>query len=362
MQHIPWAKARLGTFRYNLADSAIAPPDLVRLGLPDGATYPGESLALADELGGLLGNHFGAPGGRVLVTAGASEAIAVTFAALLEHGDEVLVERPGYEPHAFVPPVFGLRVRGFDRPLQAVPGELAGAVREAVSPGTRLVVLTDLHNPSGVRLPDADAEELEALAEERDLQLFVDETFRDLSDRPIGTIASRGVRWVTSGSLTKSYGLGGMRVGWVAGADTFLARAAEAHNALSARPAGMSLALTRDLLPHLATLIERARKILSENGKRWAESIERGRGVFTASASESTVTWCDFGAEGAGDDFARLADEQFELGVSPGRFFGDTAGVRVSLGREPDAFAEAADAWDRAVAAYAEQRSTRETV
>lgn len=360
MQHVPWAKRRLGTFRYSLADSAIATPDLAGMGLPVSAPYPGDAMGLANEIGELLGRRIASPEGRVLVTAGASEALAVVFSSALERGEEVLAESPGYEPHRLVPPLFGLALRTFPHPADGVPGRIAEAVARAIGPATRLVALSDLQNPSGVRIHERDFEELDALAAEHDLRILVDETFRDCSDRPAGTVAARGPRWLATGSLTKSFGLGGMRIGWVAGDADALDAAAETHNALSAQPSRPSLVLARELAPHLGRLIGRTRGILEANRSRWGQSVERGRGVFTASPSEGTVTWCRFAGEGGGDAFAAFADERFGLGVVPGGFFGDRSGVRVSLGNEPQAFIEAADAWDRAVAAFAGASATRE--
>jgi aspartate/methionine/tyrosine aminotransferase len=224
-----------------------------------------------------------------------------------------------------------------------------------------MVALTDLQNPSGVRLSDEDVACLDAIAQAHDLWLLVDETFRDASKRAPATLASHGSRWVTSGSLTKSFGLGGLRIGWVSGDEAVLQRCRETHNALSAQPSRPSLSLTRELLPHFGTLLERTHAILDVNRARWAASIDRGRGIFSASPSESTVTWCRFGGDGAGDAFASFADERFGVGVVPGSFFGDASGVRVSLGSEPRVFADAADAWDRAVAAFAATTATRES-
>src|SRR5262245_46009754 len=99
VEHIAWSKYRAGDFRYNLADSAVAAPDLGALGLPSTAEVPAEGYRAQAELERMIGERLGSPAGRVLVTNGTSEANACVFAALLSPGDEVLTELPGYEPH-----------------------------------------------------------------------------------------------------------------------------------------------------------------------------------------------------------------------------------------------------------------------
>jgi hypothetical protein len=357
LEHLAWSKEQHARWPLDLADSAVAAPDLAALGFPhQGGTPHPESVL--PELERALGRRLGAPGGRVLVTAGASEANACALAGLLEPGDEALVESPGYEPHRAAPPFFGVRVRTFARQRELGYGRVCDAVAAALSPATRLVLLTDLHNPSGVALDPADADALTTLAERHGLWLLCDETFRDASDRPVGTIATRSERWVSTSSLTKAYGLGSLRIGWVAGGAPALARCANAQNALSVEPAGPSLALTLALVPHLDALRERARGLLATNHARWRAGIAAGLPCDTSVPSCGTTTFLRFPGVGEGDAFAAFAAERFELLVVPGRFFGDARGVRIALGGEPAGFAAALDRFQSAVRAFTGTRRT----
>jgi len=354
LEHLAWSKAQHGRWRLSLADSAVATPDLEALGLPHAAGAPAPEDVLP-ELERALGARLGAPGGRVLVTAGASEANACVFAALLEPGEEALVESPGYEPHRGAPPYFGVRVRTFARRRDTAYGRVCAAVEAALTPATRLVQLTDLHNPSGVPLDAGDAAALTALAEHRGLWLACDETFRDAADRPVGTLAALSPRWVTTSTLTKSYGLGSLRIGWVAGAPAALERCAAAQDALSVEPAGPSLALALALVPHLDRLRERARAILAANHARWRRLVADGMPCDAGVPSRGTTTFVHLPGPAGGDAFAAFAAERFELLVVPGRFFGEPRGVRVALGGEPGRCAAALDAFHEAVRAFPAQ-------
>src|SRR5438045_9536642 len=106
LDHLRWSRTDARRHRHNLADSGVAPPDLAAMGLPHTAALGAGSYAALAELEHALAARVAAPG-PVIVTSGASEAIACVHGALLAAGDEVLVEPPGYEPHRGVPPLFG---------------------------------------------------------------------------------------------------------------------------------------------------------------------------------------------------------------------------------------------------------------
>src|SRR5436309_15799604 len=114
--HIVWARREPPRHRHRLAESDVDAPDLVAMGLPSQGALPVRCDGLQAELEAALASLWGAPGGRVMLTAGGSEANAIVFGALLERGDEVLVETPGYEPHREVPRLFDIAVRPYQRP------------------------------------------------------------------------------------------------------------------------------------------------------------------------------------------------------------------------------------------------------
>lgn len=349
--HIAWARIEPARHAHNLAPSDVDAPDLEAMGLPSHAALPRIADGLQAELERAIAERWGAPGGRVQLTAGGSEANAVVFGALLERGDEVLVETPGYEPHREVPRLFDLTVRRFDRPLS---GEgLAEAVEAALAPATRMIVLTHPHNPSGALLTARDVEALGALAERRGLWLLCDEIFRDAMDGPLGTLATLGSRWITTSSLTKVYGLGGLRLGWIAGDDRVLQRCAPVQNALSASPSIPSIALALALAPHLDTLRARSLRLLAENRTRWAELVRDGVPFTCPARPEGTTAWALFAGPGEGDAFTAFASRHAGLAVTPGRFFGDPRGIRVGLGGEPPRCAAALTTLRHTLAAFA---------
>jgi aspartate/methionine/tyrosine aminotransferase len=356
LQHLAFSKTEPRRLRFSLAESAIATPDLAALGLPHQIEFPREYHAGNEALERELAARIAAPGGRVVVTAGASEAYAAAILALVEPGAEVLVESWGYEPHRVVPAVLGRTVRTFERPRTA--GSLAAAIEPAIRPVTRLILVSDLHNPDSVPLDPGDVAALEVLATRARVPLLCDETFRDAGPRPPGTLAARGGPWLTISTLTKIYGMGDLRIGWVAGNGETLARVANAQNALSVQASLPAIEFAHKLVPHLETLRARSHRILADNHARWREFAAAHPRLHADAAPGGTVTWLDFGAAGAGDAFAAFAAERFDLAVAPGGFFGDARGVRIGLGYEPSRFASALEALSRAVAAFEFQSVT----
>jgi len=231
------------------------------------------------------------------------------------------------------------------------PGALAAAVEGALGPRTRLVVLADLHNPGGMMLDADEARALDALAARRNLRVLCDETFRDAGERAPATLASQSERWVTTGSLTKSFGLGGLRIGWIAGDARTLADCETVHDAFSAQPSLLSVALARDLVPHLERLRVRTHGILAANHAEFARLAAR-QGRFAGPAVRGTTTWREFGAEDEGDRFAQFAGERFSVALARGSYFGRARGLRIALGGEPAAFRAAIEALEQAAAAF----------
>jgi aspartate/methionine/tyrosine aminotransferase len=282
------------------------------------------------------------------VTTGASEANALVVAALAGAEGEILVERPGYQPMRRAPLVFGTRVRTFDRFRS---GGILAAIEAELTPRTWVISIADLHNPTGAPLAESDARALDELAERRGLWIHCDKTFRDADARPLGTWSSTGRRWVTTSTLTKCYGLGGLRLGWICAHEEAMSRCEAVHRGLSAEPSHLSAALALQLSPHFDALRARTHAILRVNHARWSELAARRSDLACGPAHGLTV-WCGFPGKAQGDAFAAWALEHHDLALHPGRFFDDSSGVRVTLGGEPGDFAAALERFDRATAEF----------
>jgi len=380
LDYLEWISGRPEVALYDLGSSdlrgdrdhdPVVVPDPLE-GLPD----PPVGATLETQIAGEYGVH----PERVLVTPGASTAnLVATVAALYPEagtngdGDDsdvtggdpageeptALVEKPGYEPLVEAPRAVGGRTDRFLRPAadgyRLDPERVAAALTE----NTRLVTVSNRHNPSG-RL--ADRETLAAVAAEaRDAgaRLLVDEVYapftEEAGDGPLGGPSAVGVGEaaddssvdgssvvVVTGSLTKFLGLGDLRVGWVVADAEFVDRARSVLNHLPGN-AGPSRALGMRAFHNLDELAARARGLLAENHALLASFLDAHDGEVDGVVPDG-ATYAFLDPAGVdGDELAAAAWDDGVL-VAPGRFFDDTDRVRVSLGRTPDHSAAALDA------------------
>ncbi|MGV9337405.1 pyridoxal phosphate-dependent aminotransferase [Streptomyces sp. NPDC003688] len=161
------------------------------------------------------------PDTEVLVTAGATEAIAATLLALLEPGDEVVALEPYYDSYAAsIAMAGGRRVPVTMRPDAGRFTLDLDELRAAVTDRTRLLLINTPHNPTGTVLTRAELAAIAELAVERDLLVVTDEVyehlvFDDAEHIPLATFPGMRERTVTIGSAGKTYSFTGWKVGWV---------------------------------------------------------------------------------------------------------------------------------------------------
>jgi N-succinyldiaminopimelate aminotransferase len=165
------------------------------------------------------------PKTEVLVTVGATEAIAASLLALVEPGDEVLLVEPYYDSYAASVALAGATRRSV--PLRPNPQtghfELdVDRLRAAVTPRTRAILLNTPHNPTGMVFSDAELAAVAALATEHDLLVITDEVyehllFDGLAHRPIASLPGMAERTLSISSAGKSFSVTGWKIGWVCG-------------------------------------------------------------------------------------------------------------------------------------------------
>lgn len=159
----------------------------------------------------------------VLLTVGAAGALFMIATALLERGDEIVVVRPNYATNLETPRAIGAELRYIELRVEDRFALDMDAVRAAITPKTKYISVTYPHNPTGVCLSDAEMVELVSMAENAGVRLLVDETYRDMVfDDMLPLAATYSDRVISVSSLSKTYGLPGIRVGWIVSRDAAL--------------------------------------------------------------------------------------------------------------------------------------------
>ncbi|WP_371791307.1 pyridoxal phosphate-dependent aminotransferase [Streptomyces sp. NBC_01471] len=207
---------------------------------PPGPGIPELRSAIADHQRRFYGIGLD-PDTEVLVTAGATEGIAAAMLALLEPGDEVIAFEPFYDSYAACIAMAGavrvpltLRAPDFRPDLDAL--------RDAVTPRTRLLLLNSPHNPTGMVLTPGELAAIAELARERDLLVVTDEVYEHLvfdgAHHPIAALPGMRERTVSISSAGKTFSFTGWKVGWVTGSPALVAAVRTAKQYLTYVSAG----------------------------------------------------------------------------------------------------------------------------
>src|SRR5260370_19598441 len=157
-----------------------------------------------------------APENVVTVSGGTSMANHLAMAALLEHGDEVLIEQPTYDPLLAIAEYLGTKIKRFARRFEDGFKIDIVDLEKQITPRTRLIVLTNLHNPSSALVDEATLRKVGEMARNVGAKVLVDEVYLEamFENAPASAI-SFGPEFVITSSPTKGYGLSGLRCGWI---------------------------------------------------------------------------------------------------------------------------------------------------
>jgi aspartate/methionine/tyrosine aminotransferase len=333
--YMHWAKTQ-SRARFNLATSGVGAFPLAELGSLPALEINGDNSYGYGPLKRAIARKCGVEADCVVTAAGTSMANYLAFAALVEPGDEVLVEHPAYGLIVDALQFVGAVVRRFPRREENGWAIYLDEVRRAITPKTRLIVVTNLHNPSSVLTPE---ETLRALG---DLgpRVLVDEVYLDAVYENTPPTAFRlGPQFVVTNSLTKIYGVSGIRCGWILAEPDLAQRMWRLNDLFAATPVHPGELLSVAVLENLAIPRERARRRVDTDRKVLAEFLDRETGVSAVRTEWGTTCFVRLLRANAEEFLAGLRAKQ-ETSAVPGRFFEMPDYFRVGMGVNPEMFAE----------------------
>jgi aspartate/methionine/tyrosine aminotransferase len=337
--YMEWAKTRAQA-KFNLATSGLMPYPLAELpvSLAD-LELSGPSFYGYEPLQRAIAARCDAPIESVVAATGTSMANHLVMAATLEPGDQVLIEQPTYELLVSTARYLGAEVRRFARHFADGFRLDPRAIARAATQRTRLIIITNLHNPSSA-LTDEDAlREVGRIARRVGARVLVDEVYLDAAfDRGLRSAFHLGPEFITTTSLTKVYGLGGLRCGWIL-ADPALARRLWRLNDLfGVIPAHVAERLSCAAFAHIDRVAARARRILEAN----RATLNR----FLATRPDLESTPLEYGTvsfprlrTGQVAQLCALLRETYDTTVVPGSFFEMPEHFRIGIGADPETFA-----------------------
>lgn len=331
MHYLPWAIEHMPKARLDLATSGVPTVPAEELGA---VPHISEWRAL-DVFRQAVAGRYGVSPAEVAPALGAAGGLAILVHVLAGPGDEVVVERPAYEPLVRAIEARGAQVRPFSRGPDVGWRIQCEAVEAALGPRTRLVLVSNPHNPSGVVQSDEELRPLADMLAARGIELAIDEVYRELV-APARTARRLGDHVSVTSSLTKCFGLGWARAGWVMARPEVVARVELATlNQCGVPPATIG-AYGAAGLRQADALLARGRAAIEVNARRVRDHI----------AASPSLRWTEpdpalpfgFVQHAGGRDVDAVTDALRERGVLvvPGRFFGVPSGFRMSWMVEAD--------------------------
>jgi N-succinyldiaminopimelate aminotransferase len=274
---------------------------------------------------------------QVLVSAGATEAVAAALLAMVDVGDEVIALEPYYDSYAAnVAMAGGVRV-----PVTLRPPSFrlsVDALRAAVTPRTKLILLNTPHNPTGMMLSLAELEAVAAVAIEHDLIVITDEVYEHLvyegQHIPLASLPGMFERTVTISSAGKTFGLTGWKVGWATGPAELISAVRTTKqfmtftNAAPFQPAiALGLQLPDSYFVELASSLKRKRDLLCSGLASVGFDVFTPAATYFVTADISPLGFTD------GLDFCRALPNKAGVVAIPHSVFYDTPDAGKTLVR-----------------------------
>jgi aspartate/methionine/tyrosine aminotransferase len=330
--YMEWAKSRPSP-RFDLAGSNVLGCSIDDLpGAREAIELTGQNENGYAPLVDAIARRYGVSADRVSTAQGTSGANFLVCAALLEPGDDVLVERPGYDPLLGTPRLLGARTIRFDRDFDAGYLIDPDRVRYAMTPRTRLIVVTTPHNPSSVVTTIEALCQIGVIAESAGARVLVDEVYQDAMDAMLAPAAAHGDVFITTNSLTKSYGLAALRCGWTISSPEMAERIRRTRDVVDGTGSIVAERLAVVAFSHLDALRARTEHLLDANIALVREFLDSRDDVEWIDPGGGTVVFPRLrGVEDTSAFADRLLYER-ETAVVPGRFFEAPSHFRLGFG------------------------------
>jgi aspartate/methionine/tyrosine aminotransferase len=338
--YMHWAKTH-SRARFNLATSGLDNLELSELDVKlndlaltgtSGYGYPPLLDAIAKRLKVATDS--------IVAATGTSLANHLAMAAIVNPGDEVLIEQPTYEPLLALAHYLGANIRRFPRRYEDGFAIFPGEIEKNISRNTRLIVITNHHNPSSVLTDENTLRAIGDLARQVNARVLVDEVYLEsmFAERP-QTALHLGKQFITTSSLTKAFGLSGLRCGWIV-ATPELAREIWLLNDLfgvnAAHPAERLSVCAFDQLDKISA---KARPRLETSRALLNEFLDTRDDLETVRADSGTTMFPRL-HKGSSESLCRLLREKYETSVVPGSYFEMPEHFRLGLGGSTEVLVE----------------------
>jgi len=231
-----------------------------------------------------------------------------------------------------------------------------GEIRRCVTAKTRLIVITNLHNPTSVLTPDAVLREIGDIARSVRALVLMDEVYLEaVYEGTPRTAFHLGPEFLVTSSLTKVYGVSGLRCGWILARPDLAWKMRRLNDLYSATPVHPGELLSVAAFQHLNLLRDKARRIVEADRKLLREFLEMQPKVSAVQTDWGTTSFLNLSRNCGSnvDKFLERLRSEFDTSAVPGRFFAMPDHFRIGMGVNSKMFAEGLNRIDRALGSEA---------
>ena len=341
--YLLWAKTRSAA-AIDLAGSNMLPCSIDELpGIREALDIAAPNDNGYGPLMEAIAAHYQVPLSHVATAAGCSGANFLAIAAIVGPGDHVLVERPAYDPLIGACRLIGASVSRFDRRFENGYQIDVDDLRARITGKTRLIVLTTPHNPSGVSIGPDSLAEIRAVADGAGALVLVDEVYLDAAmlaggvDPATRSAARLAGPMIVTNSLTKSYGLAGLRCGWVIARPDVAERVRRTRDVVDNAGSAPVDRLGAFAFAHLPPIAEGGRAILSTNLERARAFFDEHLQLELAVPPSASIVFPRVRGVTEASPVIQSLLERHGVAVAPGSFFDAPAHFRIGLVGRTDA-------------------------
>jgi len=328
--YMNWAKLESAA-KYNLATSGV--PNVSMKDFP----FEKEDLELTYGVYGYeplleeIAEKSGVKAENVVLAAGTSMANHLALAAMIAPGDEVLIETPVYELIVSAAEYLGANVKFFNRRHENDFQIETGEIENKITDKTKLVVLTNLHNPSSVVTNDETLKRVGEIAARFNANVLVDEVYLDtmFTDAPPSAF-HLGENFIITNSLTKTYGLSGLRCGWILAESGAANKMHRLNDLFGATNVHVAERLSLLAFKNLNIFRERAEILLNTNRPILNEFLDSRQDLETVKSVYGTTVFPRLLNKNA-ENLYKILREKYETSVVPGRFFDAEDHFRIGI-------------------------------
>lgn len=318
----------------------LSPVEISDITLKDNDTRG--TIRLREAIAETYDKNIGAD--NITVTTGTSEALFILYNLLLEKRTSVVVPFPSFQALYEIPRALGSEIRfynlAFKKSFIPEPDEICSLIDDT----TGIVIINSPHNPSGILFPDKVAEKVIKKAAYHGAYVIADEHYRFLplnGNHPLKSFAEPEENVIATGSITKCFGMPGLRVGWITAHEKMIKKICGFRDYLTHTLSPVSDYLAAAVLENKSVFLEKSLPVLHSNLKFFSDMADNTPGLSYIKPEGGVVAFPKYEYHISSDDFAEGLIKKTGVFVLPGSSFETENHFRINFGHPSGIFTEA---------------------